>query len=71
MQNINQLTSDIEKHESKVKESLRKCFINTAPRKHMEEQVSHYTSYLQDLRNFRKKEKISEKKKKTEGKTSD
>ena len=61
MQNIDQLTSDIEKHESKVKESLRKCFINTTPRKHMEEQVSHYTSYLQDLRDLKEKLQINKK----------
>ena len=62
MQNINQLTSDIEKHESKVKESLRKCFINITPRKHMEEQINYYTAYLQDLRDLNEKLQIKKQK---------
>ena len=62
MQNISQLTSDIEKRESEVKESLRKCFINTAPMKHIEEPISNYTSYLQDLRDLKEKLHINKQK---------
>ena len=51
------------KHEvkAKVKESLRKCFINTTSRKHMEEQISH-SSYLQDLRDLKEKLQINKQK---------